>query len=353
MPALSRANWKISKLNLRLLSHAEQVNAVLYKLTTALDNAETPVTQQLRSLANAIEGISQYHPKLPAIAERLRSAQIELQDVAAEAETISSGIVMDERRMNEVSERLSAGYKLLKKHGVKNTDELLQVQQSLSDKISKVLNLDDEISRAEKEKMQLGKEAGGTGCKDFQGRKDQVDSLLEMTHGLLHRVGMPNARLKISLETAPLSPSGIDAVEFLFDANKSGRYEPLRKVASGGEFSRLLLCIKTLVAGSLEMPVLIFDEIDTGISGEAAKQVGILMKEMGQMHQVIAITHQPQIAARATTHFYVYKKEHLGAVKTQLKKLDDAERVESIARMMSGEKPSASALQNAREMISG
>jgi DNA repair protein RecN (Recombination protein N) len=336
-----------------LLSHAEQVNNVLYKLSTALDSSDAPITQQLRSLAQAVEGISNFHPKLALIAERLRSSQIEIRDISAEAEIISSGIVMDERRMDEVSERLSAGYKLLKKHGVKNTDELLEVQKSLSEKISKVLNMDEDIKIAEKEKIQLGKEAEDLAAIISSGRKAQVMSLLEMTHRLLNRVGMPNARLKISLEPDSLSLTGSDAVEFLFDANKSGRFEPLRKVASGGEFSRLLLCIKTLVAGSLEMPVLIFDEIDTGISGEAAKQVGILMKEMGNIHQVIAITHQPQIAARANAHFYVYKKEQQGAVRTQLRQLGEAERVESIARMMSGEKPSASALENAREMIDG
>ena len=335
-----------------LLSHAEQVNSILYKLTSALDNAETPITQQLRSLAHTVEGISAFHPKLAAIAERLRSSQIEIQDISEEAAMISSGIVMDERRMNEVNERLSAGYKLLKKHGVKNTDGLLEVRQTLSERISKVMNLDEEIKMAEKEKTALGREADELAAKISKGRKDQVGSLLDMTHQLLHRVGMPNARLKISLEPAALTVSGADAVEFLFDANKSGRFEPLRKVASGGEFSRLLLCIKTLVAGSLEMPVLIFDEIDSGISGEAAKQVGILMKEICKMHQVIAITHQPQIAARANTHFYVYKKEHLGAVKTHLKRLEETERVESIARMMSGEKPSEASLQNAREMMS-
>jgi DNA repair protein RecN (Recombination protein N) len=141
-------------------------------------------------------------------------------------------------------------------------------------------------------------------------------------------------------------------VEFLFDANKSGRFEPLRKVASGGEFSRLLLCIKTLVAGSLAMPLMIFDEIDTGISGEAAKQVGILMKEMGGSHQVISITHQPQIAARADAHYFVYKKEQNGAIRTQLRRLNEEERVESIAKMMSGEKPSSAALESAKELMS-
>jgi DNA repair protein RecN (Recombination protein N) len=168
---------------------------------------------------------------------------------------------------------------------------------------------------------------------------------------LLHRVGMPNARLKVHIEQVNKTPSGADEVDFLFDANKSGRFESLRKVASGGELSRLLLCVKTLVAGSLHMPVLIFDEIDTGISGEAARQVGILMKDMGKDHQVISITHQPQIAAKADHHFFVYKKESPDGIRTQMRKLNDDERVEAIARMMAGEKLSAAALENARELM--
>ena len=336
-----------------LLAHAEQVNSILFKLTTSIDNAETPITQQLRSISLSVESISAYHPKLAEIAQRLRSSQIELQDISADAEIISSGISMDEKRMNEVNERTSIGYRLLKKHGVRTTEELLEVQRILAEKISMVMNMDDVIKKAEKEQLELAREVGTMAVKLSKGRAGQVSSLLDQLHHLLYRVGMPNACLKISLVQVSPGHTGADNVEFLFDANKSGRFEPLRKVASGGEFSRLLLCIKTLVADTLEMPVLIFDEIDTGISGEAAKQVGILMKEMADKHQVIAITHQPQIAARATTHFYVYKREQQGAIRTQMKKLEGSERVESIARMLSGEKPSASALENAREMIDG
>jgi DNA repair protein RecN (Recombination protein N) len=143
----------------------------------------------------------------------------------------------------------------------------------------------------------------------------------------------------------------MDEVVFLFDGNKSGKFEPLRKVGSGGEFSRLLLCIKTLVAGSLDMPVLIFDEIDTGISGETARQVGMLMKDLGTTHQVISITHQPQIAAKADAHYYVYKKEVENGIRTHLRRLNTDERVETIAKMLSGDKLSATALQNAKEMM--
>jgi DNA repair protein RecN (Recombination protein N) len=163
---------------------------------------------------------------------------------------------------------------------------------------------------------------------------------------------MPNARF--TAEAMPLDALGelgIDKIEFLFDANKSNRFEPLRKVASGGELSRLMLCIKSLVAKKLQLPTLIFDEIDTGISGEAAKQVGNIMKELSGSHQLISITHQPQIAAKATAHYFVYKAIDKDKIVTSIRLLNNDERITTIAQMLSGEKPTAAALQNAREMV--
>jgi DNA repair protein RecN (Recombination protein N) len=168
---------------------------------------------------------------------------------------------------------------------------------------------------------------------------------------ILHRIGMPNAMLNVSIEKGALREQGADQVSFLFDANRSGHPEPLHKVASGGELSRLMLSIKSLVAGSLSMPTLIFDEIDSGISGEAARQVGILMQELGKRHQVISITHQPQIAARADHHFFVFKQDKEGRIRTQVRLLDADGHVEAIARMMGGEKPSRLLMENAREMV--
>ena len=164
---------------------------------------------------------------------------------------------------------------------------------------------------------------------------------------------MPNARLKTSLQplAGSLSEYGSDKIDFLFDANKSNRFEPIRKVASGGELSRLMLCIKSLVAESLDLPTLIFDEIDTGISGEAAKQVGIIMKGLAAKRQVISITHQPQIAGKADAHFFVYKEIKGDTIKTNIRLLSKDERIAAIARMLSGEKPTAAAMENAREML--
>ena len=168
---------------------------------------------------------------------------------------------------------------------------------------------------------------------------------------MLKQVGMPNARLKVEVQAGELNASGMDTIEFLFDANKSNRFEPIRKVASGGELSRLMLCIKSLVAESVDLATLIFDEIDTGISGEAAKQVGIILKNLARRRQVICITHQPQIAGKADAHYFVYKSVRGESLQTNIRLLGQEERITTIAQMLSGEKPTAAALENAREMV--
>ena len=162
---------------------------------------------------------------------------------------------------------------------------------------------------------------------------------------------MPNAKIKVALADTALNQYGKNTNEFLFDANKSNRFEALRKIASGGELSRLMLCIKSLVAEKINLPTLIFDEIDTGISGEAAKQVGIILKQLSKQRQVISITHQPQIAGKADAHFYVFKQIKNDAVQTNINLLDKDERIQAIAQMLAGEPPTAAAIENAREMI--
>ncbi len=212
----------------------------------------------------------------------------------------------------------------------------------------------------EKEAGKLLEEATQLAAKISAGRIKQVKPLEDKVNKLLAQVGMPNARLKISVETRhALSLHGTDTIEFLFDANlptgeagKSGQFQPVRKVASGGELSRLMLCIKSLVAQSIDLPTLIFDEIDTGISGEAARQVGIIMKGLAAKRQLISITHQPQIAGKADAHFFVYKEIVKDAVKTNIRRLSTEERITAIAKMLSGEKPTAAAMENAREMVS-
>jgi DNA repair protein RecN (Recombination protein N) len=215
-----------------------------------------------------------------------------------------------------------------------------------------VLNIDDSIQQKEKQLSTVYKKAVDLANEISGERKKQVKPLEEKVNKLLAQVGMPNAKIKVEIKDEDeLNSYGMNRIEFLFDANRSKQFLPVRKVASGGELSRLMLCIKSLVAQKLDMPTLIFDEIDTGISGEAARQVGIIMKELAGNRQVICITHQPQIAGKATAHFFVYKEIVKDEVKTNIRLLNKDERITAIAKMLSGEKPTAAAMENAREMV--
>ncbi|MEP6847004.1 MAG: DNA repair protein RecN [Panacibacter sp.] len=336
---------------LQLLSNAEAIKTALTKIYFELKESELPVVQLIKQHINQLQSFVIYNHEIAALIERLKSSQIELQDIAGDAEHIDNSISYDEKRIEQINEKLSAGYKLLKKHGVQTTNELLQIQQSLEEKLQAVLNMDHEIAAKEKETAQLYQEAEKKAIEISQARHSQTTPLAKKVNVLLAQVGMPNAILKIEVKETALHNDGRDAIEFLFDANKSNRFEPLRKVASGGELSRLMLCIKSLVAESIDLPTLIFDEIDTGISGEAAKQVGIIMKQLSGNRQVISITHQPQIAGKADAHFFVYKEIKDNAIKTNIRLLSKEERITTIAQMLSGEKPTAAALENAREMV--
>jgi len=281
----------------------------------------------------------------------LQSSQIELQDIAGDISNISNRINYDPERIEQLNERLSNGYKLLKKHGLKTTGELLQLQKELEEKLRAILNIDAAIQQKEKEATKLLDEATSLALRISNGRTKQTKPLEDKVNKLLAQVGMPNAKLKVEFKRIDLNLYGCDTIEFLFDANKSGQYQPVRKVASGGELSRLMLCIKSLVAQSIDLPTMIFDEIDTGISGEAARQVSIIMKDLSAKRQVICITHQPQIAGKATAHFFVYKEIQKNAVKTNIRQLNNDERITAIAKMLSGEKPTAAAMENAKEML--
>lgn len=353
---LEEAGFKEAELEdaeteLKMLSNAEGIKTALTKAYYDLEEGDEPIIRQLKVLVNSLQPYTELHSEIPALKERLQSACIELQDIADETDRIFNHISSDAATLEKLNERLSLGYRLLKKHGVKTTNELLEIKENVHQKLQAVLNIDDAIAALEKEYGSLLKEADERAATISTARKTQVEPLETQVNKMLAQVGMPNARLKINIAKVPLSINGMDAIDYLFDANKSGNFQPLRKVASGGELSRLMLCIKSLVATSMNLPTLIFDEIDTGISGEAAKQVGIIMKELAAARQVICITHQPQIAGKATAHYFVYKTVAGDAVTTSVKRLDTDERIVAIAKMLSGEKPTAAAIENAREMV--
>jgi len=338
-------------IELKLLSNAEGIKQQLATVYTELKEGEQPLLQQLQQMQHKVNGLQTYLPEITALHERIKSAVIELQDVADELERIDENISYHPQRIQEANDRLSAGYKLLKKHAVNSTAELLIIQEELQQKLLAVFNMSTAIEQAQASLDELLKKCMKLAEKISANRKAQLVNFEKNVHTLLAKVGMPNARLQVQIAAAPLHADGIDEIIFLFDANKSNRFEPLHKVASGGELSRLMLSVKSLVAKKLQLPTLIFDEIDTGISGEAARQVGLIMKDLSSAHQLISITHQPQIAAKAAAHFFVYKEVVKNKIVTNIRKLEETERITVIAQMLSGEKPTAAALENAKEMV--
>lgn len=348
---------EILESEVELLSNAETIKTAIGQVVFVLEDSEPSMVQQLKQLANQLSGIGKGLPELSELADRLHSSHIEMQDIARELSRVNDKVGLDPARLQQVNDRLSIGYRLLKKHQLATTHELLDLQDRLSEKLSAIENLDEQLAFAAKEEEKYRNHAVEIAGKLSAARQKVLTPLEKTTAEYLAQMGMPNARLKatctkMEANGAPILQSfGIDRVSLLFDANKTGRFEPLEKVASGGELSRLMLAIKAQVAQSVHLPALIFDEIDTGISGEAARQVGLLMKQLSTNHQVISITHQPQIAARANAHYFVYKQEAAGAIKTRLRRLSEKERVDAIARMLSGEALTEAALATAREMV--
>lgn len=353
---LNEANFKENELEnleaeLQLLNNSEGIKNTLSKIYFDLKESETPVVNTIKQLIQQLNNYTNFHSNLSSIIERLQSTQIELQDIAEETERLNNEMGFDETRIEYINDRLNIGYKLLKKHSVKTTEELLQIHQSLEKKLQAVLQIDEALSIKEKEVASLLQSTESIANTLSKARHTIVSDVENKVNKLLFQVGMPNAKLKVVIQNVALNNFGKDAIEFLFDANKSERFEPIYKVASGGELSRLMLCIKSLVAESIDLPTMIFDEIDTGISGEAAKQVGIIMKQLANKRQIISITHQPQIAGKANAHFFVYKDANNNTIKTNIKLLSKDERIITIAKMLGGENPSTAAIASATEMI--
>ncbi len=340
------------------LNNAEEIKRNLLGAFYLMQDGETAALLQLREAGHHLSTLEKFNPQIAELHERLKSTLIELKDIASEIENIEQHTHTDEAKAVEINERLSLMYNLQKKHHVTSNSELLQLQQELSEKIQHALFGDEEIEKlqkqiaAEKEELEkLAKQLSANRAKAIPNIEKQVgEALAEM--------GMPNSTLKIELSPLPskggdshLGPDGSDQVRFLFSANKGHALAEMSKVASGGELSRLMLSIKSLIARYTALPTIIFDEIDTGISGEVANKVGQIMERLAGNLQVITITHLPQIASKGQSHFFVYKDNESATTYTRIRQLDNQERVVEIAKMLSGDKPGESALQNARELL--
>jgi len=357
---LEEANFKENEIEnidaeLKLMSNAENIKSILSDIYFQMEESEQPMVQQIKSIANKLQSLQDVYPEIKKLAERLLSVQIELNDISSEIDNVNQKVNYDEEKINILSGRMTVGYALLKKHNVQTTSQLFDIKNHLENELKKVTNLSHAIAEKEKESREFQFDLLKIAKAVSEKRQKEIKPFEEKVNKLLVQVGMPNAKIKVEItEVETLNSFGINSIEFLFNGNSSTgnqQYELLRKVASGGELSRLMLSIKYLITKSLQLPTLIFDEIDSGISGEAAKQVGVILKELSAAHQVITITHQPQIAAKANTHFFVYKEIKGDKIITAIKILNQDERITAIATMLSGKKPTAAAFENAREMM--
>ncbi len=339
------------EIDLKFMENAADIKAQLTQSIYTLDESDQPIVQQIKQIANNLESIAKFQNDFDPLLARLKAAQIELADITSELQTWQDKIDFDASKISTMQERLSQGYHLQKKHKVQSTAALLEIQEALSKDLEAVLHIDEAIETYTKKVAAAEKDLTKLASDLSDQRKKQADPFAKQVNHLLHQVGMPNAQLKVQLDTVPFNQFGIDKIDFLFDANNSQKFEPIKKVASGGELSRLMLCIKSLVGKSIDLPTMIFDEIDSGISGEPAKQVGLLLQELGQARQVLCITHQPQIAAKGQAHLYVYKEQEGKTTHTHVRTLAAAERGIQIARMIGGDPPSKAALEHANELL--
>lgn len=339
---------------LATLNNAEEIKRNLLGAHYLMHEGETSAIIQLREAGQQLSTIEQYNPGVEELHERLKSTLIELKDIAAELENIEQRTFTNEARAEEVNTRLSMLYNLQKKHRVNTNAELLAIQEDLSDKIQQAVFGDEAVEKLQKQINADKQELEGVAHELSANRSKAIPVIQQKVLGNLTEMGMGNSALEIEQSPlADLSANGIDAIRFMFSANKGHALADMSKVASGGELSRLMLSIKSIIAEYTALPTIIFDEIDTGVSGEVANKVGQVMERLSRNLQVITITHLPQIAGKGKSHYFVYKDDTESVTKTRIKKLSDEERVLEIAKMLSGDKPGESALQNARELLAG
>lgn len=334
------------------LENAEAIKSGLSKSVYALHAAEENLIDGLIDVRNTLQQLAKYNPKVAVLTERLNSTVIELKDIAAETGILEEEIVYDPQRIEWILQRLNAIYRLQHKHGLKSTAELITLCNELEEKIAAINSVDVQLAEAEEETERLLKSLRETGAQLTEKRKAAAASFSKKVKELLSSLGMASAQLSVEFEQLEEpKDSGFDKVTFLFNANKGAELQPLNKVASGGELSRLMLSLKAMLSKSASLPTIIFDEIDTGISGDIAAKAGNIMKEMGKDMQVITITHLPQVAGKGHSHLHVYKAERAGKTVSKIRTLNEAERVEEIAKMLSAGKPGEAAMENARELM--
>jgi DNA repair protein RecN (Recombination protein N) len=336
------------------LSNADEIKQLTSGAFHFLTEDENSVSNQLMGISQKLTPLAGGDVKLKSLYDRFESIRLEVEEISGDLEAFGDGTEVNPERLEEVEERLNLIYRLQNKHSVTTVEELLAIFEELSSRLGHFADLGGEIDKltTQQEKLTAGLQKQGATLR--KGRQKVAPKFAKEVCSQLADLSMENARLEVDFRALDQpGPSGLDQVQFLFSANKGGQLQTIKAAASGGEMSRLALVTKSLVATAMELPTLIFDEIDSGVSGDVAQKMGKILTDLSRHHQVVVITHSPQVASRADRHFFVYKQDKEGVDRTitLVKELTKEERIRSIAVMLSQNPPSESALTNARELI--
>ena len=334
------------------LSHSEDIKTALYEADSALSGENDSILDKLKNATHQLENICDVYPSMADVTGRMQSSYIELKDIAQEISSSVDHVEFDPNRLDAINTRLDKLYTLQQKFHVETVTELIATRDRIAEQLSHIDNGDEDIEEKEKEVAVLLAKAEKQAALLTSIRQKSAKAIEKEMKGRLIPLGIPNVRFEIAFAEKPLSGNGADKVSFLFSANKSTQLQPVSQVASGGEIARVMLSLKAMISGAVKLPTIIFDEIDTGVSGKIAEKMADIMEEMGlQNRQVLSITHLPQIAAKGSHHYKVLKEETENGTISHMKELNNQERIEEIAQMLSGSDITQAALANAKELL--
>ena len=334
------------------LSHSEDIKTALFEADNALSGDDDSILDKLKNATHQLENICDVYPSMADVAGRMQSSYIELKDIAQEISSSVDHVEFDPNRLDAINTRLDKLYTLQQKFHVETVTELIATRDRIAEQLSHIDNGDEDIEEKEKEVAALLAKAEKQAALLTSIRQKSAKAIEKEMKGRLIPLGIPNVRFEIAFAEKPLSGNGADKVSFLFSANKSTQLQPVSQVASGGEIARVMLSLKAMISGAVKLPTIIFDEIDTGVSGKIAEKMADIMEEMGlQNRQVLSITHLPQIAAKGSHHYKVLKEETENGTISHMKELNNQERIEEIAQMLSGSDITQAALANAKELL--
>ena len=349
---LKKEEYREIEQSLNVMENAEEIKSLLVNANGLLENSESSILPQLNELETALHRLQQLIPNTTEFHQRVENVMIELKDIAYDIDRMEDGTQFDEEALQELQERMDLFNRLMMKHHVNDYDELLQLRDDLEAKVNAYENIDQEIAQAEQALLEQTRLLKTQASKLHSQREKAAGLFSEKVTELARQLSMPHAVFQVTMETTQdFTASGTDHVRFLFSANKGMDVADIDRVASGGELSRLMLSIKSVVSQHNYIPTLIFDEIDSGVSGEVAAKIGSIMQQMGQSLQLIAITHLPQVASKAANHFFIYKDNEGERTQSHIQLLSAKERVNEIAKMLSNDKVTPEALKAAEVLL--